>query len=200
MSSAFDPNTQRISTTAKIVTALERISEAFRVLLWNQSKAYGLSPLQVQVLIFLHYHTVDKCTVSYLAHEFNMAKPTISDTVKILEGKALITKDPSPVDTRSFVIRLTAKGEQLAAQVSGFSKPVQKPLDQLTSEQREQLLSSLLAVIRHLNAAGIITVQRMCFNCAHYRKHPNGGHYCNLLQKQLAPSELRIDCEEHQAA
>ncbi|MGB0918349.1 MAG: MarR family winged helix-turn-helix transcriptional regulator, partial [Flavobacteriales bacterium] len=101
MSSSFDPDFQSYSTEAKIVASLERISEAFRVLLWNESKAHGLSPLQVQVLIFLHYHSEEKCTVSYLAKEFNMAKPTISDTVKILERKELIQKVKSPIDTRS---------------------------------------------------------------------------------------------------
>lgn len=200
MSSAFDPNIQNYSTEAKIVATLERISEAFRVLLWNQSKEHGLSPLQVQLLIFLHYHSEEKCTVSYLAKEFNVAKPTISDTVKILERKKLISKEHSSVDTRSFVIQLTAKGSQLAAQTSSFSQPVQQPIDQLTSEQKEHLLDSLLTVIQELNAAGIVTVQRMCFSCAHYQKQPDGKHYCNLLQKQLIQSELRVDCEEHQAA
>jgi hypothetical protein len=49
--SAFDPVNQQYSTDGKIVAALERIAQAFRVMLWNEGKAASLSPIQLQVLI-----------------------------------------------------------------------------------------------------------------------------------------------------
>src|SRR5690554_2520049 len=92
MKSDFDLVHQNQSTESKIVASLERIAQAFRVLLWQESKEFSLSPIQVQLLIFLLHHSEEKRKVSYLANEFNMTKATISDTVKTLENKGLISK------------------------------------------------------------------------------------------------------------
>jgi hypothetical protein len=51
--SSFDLEHQNSKIESKIVASLERISEAFRVLLWNESKENSLSPIQIQILIFI---------------------------------------------------------------------------------------------------------------------------------------------------
>jgi len=196
--SAFDLKHQNLSIESKIVASLERISQAFRVLLWNESKEFSLSPIQVQVLIFLLHHADQKRKVSYLADEFNMTKATISDTVKTLEQKELIKKEYEQHDTRSYIIHLTKKGNEIAEQTSLFAKHIQAPIDQLHTTDKENLLSSLLDIIHHLNKSRVITIQRMCFTC-HFYKSKKGGqeHFCGLLNTKLADTELRIDCAEH---
>ncbi len=110
--SSFNLNEQNQKIESRIVVALERISEAFRVLLWNESKENSLSPIQIQILIFIHFHTSEKCKVGYLADEFNMTKATISDSVKVLLLKELVAKETDPVDTRSFSLSLTNEGKK----------------------------------------------------------------------------------------
>ena len=196
--SAFDLAHQNSSIESKIVAALERVSQAFRVLLWNESKEHSLSPIQVQVLIFLLHHSDQMRKVSYLADEFNMTKATISDTVKTLEQKLFIRKEYEQHDTRSYIIHLTKKGKDIAEQTSLFAKEIQIPIDKLHTTDKENLLLSLLDIINHLNKAGVITIQRMCFTCHFYKASKNGqGHFCNLLNSTLADNELRIDCPEH---
>ena len=196
--SVFDLDHQNSSIESKIVASLERVSEAFRVLLWNESKHFSLSPIQVQVLIFLLNHSSQKRKVSYIADEFNMTKATVSDTIKTLQQKLLISKQPEQNDTRSFVINLTDKGKNLALQTSLFATQLQVPINKLNDQDKVNLLLSLLDIIRHLNRTGIITIQRMCFSCQYYESDKNGqGHYCKLLQTKLADSELRIDCPEY---
>lgn len=195
--SAFDLEHQNSSIESKIVASLERVSQAFRVLLWNESKEFSLSPIQVQVLIFLLHHSNEKRKVSYLADEFNMTKATISDTIKTLEQKQLIKKEYEQHDTRSYIIHLTKKGKDTAEQTSLFAKQIQVPIDKLHTTDKENLLLSLLDIIHHLNKSGIITIQRMCFSCSYYHKNEN-IHVCKLLNQQLQSSEIRIDCPEHQ--
>jgi DNA-binding transcriptional ArsR family regulator len=174
--SAFDTAHQQGSMGSKIVVALERISEAFRVLLWNEGKAEGLSPLQVQLLIFLLHHPEgDKRKVGHLAAEFNMTK----------------------ADQRSFSLALSPEGETLARRASHFSSEIQTPIERLSENDQANLLLHLLGIIKHLNRAGVITVQRMCYNCAHYRIQGN-GHFCQLMNTPLQASELRVDCPEHE--
>jgi DNA-binding MarR family transcriptional regulator len=166
-------------------------------LLWQESKGHALTPIQIQVLIFLNFHSREKCKVSYLAKEFNMAKATISETIKILELKKLITKEFIPSDTRSYIILLTNKGKDIAEKTSFFSTEIFKPIDQLNPDDKEIMLLSLLDIIRHLNRRGVITIQRMCLTCKYYQSSDNETHFCHLLNQKLNVSDLRIDCPEH---
>lgn len=193
--SAFDLDHQNTSIESKIVASLERISQAFRVLLWYESREFSLSPIQIQMLIFLLHHTAEKRKVSYLADEFNVTKATISECVKTLEQKLLITKQFEPHDTRSYVIYLTEKGEDLAKKTSFFATQIQSPIEKLAINDKEKLLKSLLDIIHHLNQTGVITIQRMCLSCQYYSSE--NGHFCELLNQKLADEDLRIDCPEH---
>jgi len=196
--SDFDLNFQNRNIDGRIVAVLERISQAFRVLLWQESKDFSLSPIQIQVLIFLFHHSIDKCKVSYLADEFNMTKATISETVKILEQKKLIQKVYEEFDNRSYSIQLTKSGQTIATETALFSKEFHKPIAKLDEEEKENMLLSLLNIITHLNKTGVITIQRMCLTCTHHELTENGeNHFCKLLNRKLLTNELRIDCPEH---
>lgn len=194
--SLFDVNEQNANLESKIVVALERISEAFRVLLWQQSKEFGLSPIQIQLLIFINLHSQDYCKVSYLAQEFNMTKATISDAVKSLEQKQLIEKIADQADSRSYSIKLTFEGSEIAKKLQLFANTLKYPIENMPSSQKNELWQSLMTMIISLQKAEVITLQRMCFNCANYQ-HKNNLHFCNLLQKTLQNEEIRIDCAEH---
>lgn len=198
--SVFNPAYQNEHTDAKIVVALERVAEVFRVLLWNEGKETAISPIQIQILIFLRFHGVEKRTVSYLAREFAMTKATISDAVKVLEQKEFIEKRTQAHDSRSYVIHLTGKGKKRVEQALAFVTPMEEALTEVAQEQKEVLLASLLGLISSLHDKGVISVQRMCFSCRFYAGEHRGGkgHYCTLLGKPLHNSELRIDCPEHE--
>lgn len=195
--SDFDPIHQNKSTDSKIVASLERIAQAFRVLLWQESKEHSLTPIQIQVLIFLLHHSNEKCKVSYLADEFNMTKATISDTIKTLDQKKLIRREYDANDTRSYVIHLTKTGKDIANKTSLFSQEIHTPIEKLLKGDKENLLLSLLDIIRHLNQSGVITIQRMCMTCNYYQTPGKGQHFCKLLNQKLQVSDLRIDCPEH---
>lgn len=194
--SVFDIDEQNSNIESRIVVALERVSEAFRVLLWNEGKDSALSPIQIQILVFIQFHTPDKCKVGYLADEFNMTKATISDSVKALHAKGLVAKETDPSDTRSFSLALTTEGKKIVKKASLFAAPLETPIANLTQSQKVVMLDGLLRLIHDLHTSGIITIQRMCFTCANYQLDTR-GHYCHLLKSRLAETELRIDCPEH---
>ncbi len=49
---------------SKILNGLERISEAYKSLLWEQAKVYGISPIQIQILLFITDHDMALCTAA----------------------------------------------------------------------------------------------------------------------------------------
>ena len=134
--SVFDLAAQANDVDAKIIVALERVAAVFRAALWRVGKEYKLSPLQIQVLIFLKFHDLEKRKVSYLAKEFNLSKPTISETVRTLLKKSLIEKEVDPVDTRSYSMHLTDQGNQIVEAVSFFANDLKDGLTQWTKAEK----------------------------------------------------------------
>jgi len=181
--------------TNKITVGLERISEVFKTLLWEKAKVHGISPIQIQILLFIDTHKPELCSVSHLAKEFNLTKPTISDAVKVLDKKGLVKKDYSPTDNRSYILFVSEKGKKLLKELSSFSSPLKKELDKIEGEDLSSLYSTLTKLIYQLNQSGVLTVQRTCFGCRFY-VNKSKSHYCNLLQKPLIDSEIRLDCDE----
>lgn len=196
MNTPFNPEFQNKSIDAKILAAFERIAEVFRVLLWEKSKKIKLSPIQIQILIFLKYHEQKYCTVNSLAEEFNMTAPTISDSVKALVKKGLVKKIKNLQDKRFYYLNLTAKGEKLINQSQSFVDVLFQSLTSINQTEKETLLSSLLKIIYDLHSKSILITKRMCFTCTYFQRN-NGEYYCSLLEMNLEQKDLRIDCPEH---
>ena len=193
--SLFNPKQQEIDTSSKIVAGLERISEVFKVLLWDKAKLVGLSPIQIQILIFIAFHKQELCNVSHLAKEFNVTKPTVSDAVRVLDKKGMVSKDFTSADNRSYSLELTELGKKVVAETNDFAKPLQKQIDKINQNELAKLFGTISELIYKLNRSGILTVQRTCFGCTFYQKD-KGIDYCNLLQKELKATEIRLDCPE----
>ena len=198
--SVFDLKHQQDNVDSKIIVALEKMSEVFRVLLWNEGKELKLSPIQVQILIFIHHHSQEKCKVGYLAKEFNLTKPTVSDSIKILLQKGFLSKVPDENDSRSYSLELTKEGIELTKRAEHYTKNLQLPLAGVDSSKKEVLLESMLEVLHKMQSNGLIETQRMCFNCAHYNGDKADAHYCNFLKTTLNAAGLRIDCPEFEIA
>jgi DNA-binding MarR family transcriptional regulator len=193
--SAFNPKQQEKDISSKIVAGMERISEVFKVLLWEKAKLVGLSPIQIQILIFIAFHKQELCNVSHLAKEFNITKPTVSDAIKVLDKKELIKKDYSSSDSRSYSIILSDLGADIVSLTYDFSNPLKKQIDGFSTSELESLFGTLSQLIYKLNRDGILSIQRTCFGCKFYQKNQESD-YCNLLQKELLNNEIRLDCPE----
>ncbi|HWP48427.1 MAG TPA: MarR family transcriptional regulator [Candidatus Limnocylindrales bacterium] len=205
MESVFNLSTQHRETDSKIVAALERLSQAFRILLWEQAKEHDLSPIQIQFLVYLLYHQQERvflCRVSQLAREFDLTQATVSDAVKSLEEKNLVYREPYPGDKRIFTLRLTPQGKQLALKLSTWANVIKENVAQFCPKEQEIVLKFLMQLIASLQRAGIITISRMCITCRFFQPDAHPGtdspHHCRLIDKPLANSELRIDCPEHE--
>ncbi len=197
--SVFDVEQQNSDLDKKIVAGLERLSLVFRVLLWQKAKEHSLSPIQIQLMIFIRHHSADKSTVSYLAQEFNLTKPTISDAIKVLAEKKLITKVTDDDDSRSYTIELTRAGKSIVAETEDFPDPVFALIGKVPEREKTVLWQNISRLIIQLNKLGVISVQRTCFACTHHSLK-GGKHYCGLLDQVLEQQDIRIDCREFEPA
>ncbi len=202
--SAFDPAVQADSVPAKLVASLDRLSQALRSLLWEETKTSGLSPIQIQLLIHLRFHQGVDSRVGDLAGEFDLASATVSEALTTLVDKGLVKKEPDPADGRARVLRLTARGKKSADRIGGWADVLQQQLGEYSEAQVVVVMRFLMDLIAGLQEAGIVSITRMCSTCRFFERTGRPGfgapHYCALLEKPLREAELRLDCPEHEAA
>ncbi len=185
-----------LSLESKILNGLERLSEALKALLWEKAKVYGISPIQIQILLFVANHKTEICNVSYLAKEFNVTKATISDAVRVLLKKEYLEKDYSPTDNRRYNLLVTSSGNSLVNNLSEYADVFTQELSSFDEQALSNIFDTLSKLIFQLNQRGIIQVQRTCYNCKYYTGDKKQNHYCNLLESRLKGQEIRIDCNE----
>ncbi len=181
---------------SKILNGLERLSEVLKSLLWEKAKKHGISPIQIQIILFVSNHHLDICNVSSLAKEFNVTKATISDAVRVLLKKQFLEKDFSPSDNRRYNLLITEGGRKIVYDLSEYSLPLTNSLANFNNQDLVSLYEAISKLIFQLNHIGIIQVQRTCFNCQHYQGDKKSQHFCSLLNEKLKSRDIRLDCKE----
>lgn len=131
-----------------IIDGFEQITQAFRILLSEQARKHDLSPLQVQLLI--HLRREGEVRVSSLAQHFSLTKATISEAIKSLESKNIIGKHKDPADARSYAIRLTEWGANIAHIASFYTEPLRRILAPVAVQEKEILLKNIIGILRKL--------------------------------------------------
>jgi DNA-binding MarR family transcriptional regulator len=204
LESVFNLPSQHGDVDSKVVAGLERLGQVFRVLLRQEAQEHKLSPIQARFLVYLLYHDVELRRVSQLAREFDLTQATVSDAVDTLEAKGLVGREHWPEDGRVMTLRLTPKGELVAAELSTWADTVREHLDLCPPEEKEVVMRFLMRLIGVLQESGVITVARMCVTCRFFERdaHPGASspHHCRLLDVPLSGSDLRVDCPEHELA
>lgn len=203
MHSIFDLELQHADVDSKIAAALERLAQAFRVLLWEQAKAHNLSPIQIQILVYLLYHSSSpQRTMGHIAREFTLTPATVSAAVQVLETKRLLRRTALPKDRRVSVVTLTPTGRKLARQLSTWANVMQAHVGALDDSKKLIVQDFLMQLIDALQRAGIISVARMCLSCKFFQPdvHPDRAepHHCQLMDRPLGAATLRLDCPEHE--
>ncbi|WP_084269433.1 MarR family winged helix-turn-helix transcriptional regulator [Patulibacter minatonensis] len=191
-----------VDLDTRLTGALERVGHAIRVALWQQAKEHGLSPVQVQLLQRLSTDPPERRRVGQLAAELDVTQPTISDAVAALRRKALVTSSPSPGDARVQLLDLTDRGRDIARASAAWADDVGAELARIGTPVKVDALGLLLDVIRGLHERGVLSVARTCTTCRFFRRSgdegPGAVHRCALLDAPLPPSDLRVDCLEHE--
>jgi DNA-binding MarR family transcriptional regulator len=188
---------------AKVAAALERVGHALRVLLWDQAKTHGLSPMQVQLLLRLAHEPPQRRRVGTLAAEFDVKAPTVSEAVGALRRKGLLASAAVEGDRRGQLLELSADGRRVAEALAAWHQPVADHLAGVPASAKSETLALLVDLIGGLRRGGVVGVARTCPTCRFFRRDAHPGearHHCALLDSPMAPADLRVDCAEHEQA
>jgi len=188
--------TTRRELDRKFISAIERLSRALRVARQQIATNHQLSILQLRILEVLSDDRPRRA--GELANELDVTQPTISDSLLALEGKQLLTRTSDPTDRRASVLSLTEAGSTMATQIAQELTPVLDGERMTDDTDHAIALAVTLEEIRRLQARGLITINRSCLTCQHYRPPtPSETAHCLLLDEQLTLRDLRVDCNDH---
>ena len=184
----------------KIILAIEKLAFVFRHLLWDIGRKKRLTPIQIQILVYLARHSRKFCRASYISKEFGVSKATVSDAVRSLVKKKFVSKKVLNEDKRVHILELSSSGRNVSKKLSNWAKDVQKCISRFSPETKTKVMVFLMELIASLQRAGIITISRMCILCENFQMnvYPKSSkpHYCRLTNTQIGVEDLKIDCEK----
>jgi len=188
---------------SRLRDGLDRIAFVLRAELWAVASEAGLNPVQAQVLGLLAGRPAGLRPKEIAAH-LGISAASIADTLAALVRKGLLRRDADASDLRAVIMRLTPDGIALNAALARSSSAVGQALSALPATAQEALLRTQIMLIRQLQDAGAIPLQRMCVTCRHFRPqaHPDAArpHHCAFVDAAIGGRDLRLDCGEHEAA
>lgn len=188
---------------ARLRDGFDRIAFVLRADMWAAAGEAGLNPTQAQVLGLLARRPAGLRPKDVAAH-LSISAPSIADTLAALVRKGLVRRNADPNDARSAIVRATPEGARLGARLDRAASQVSDALAALPPKAQQDLLTAQIALIRELQAAGAIPLQRMCVTCRHFRPHahPHAArpHHCAFVDAAIGEPDLRLDCGEHEAA
>ena len=175
---------------------IERLSNLLRTDSRKQLTGHGLQPVQLEVLHYLsvcnRYSNTGKGVAEYLGQ----TKGTVSQSIKVLERKGLVTKHIDNTDKRIVHLIISSSGKKLlknTVPASLFSKAGKHIKKQSMSEILNALTSLLIAVQR----ANDLKTFGACHTCRYNKTLDNGKYLCGLTNEVLTSKEVQLICREH---
>lgn len=186
----------------RVAHGLAKIALALRHRAWSRARADDLTPTQGEVLALLHRR--GPVSLSEVARQLAIGRPTASEAVSTLVDKGLVRKETDATDRRRVTLVLTGAGRRAARQALLWPHFLAEVVDELDVSEQAALVGALQKVIRRLQDRGEIPVSRMCATCTYFRPYrhddPRRPHHCAYVGLPFGDRDLRFDCAEHEPA
>ena len=174
-----------------------RLYQGLEALIRKRGEALGLSPSQVQILLFLSYAHPRYRRTTAIAKRFSIAPATACRILNTLERKGLIRRRRHQEDRRGVEIELTAAGRRMVAQLTGIGEQLIAYLDELKAEERHILTDALRKILHSLEESGYLAQVVICRSCPHFRESAYPGtrkpHLCQLTGERLTEEESYLE-------
>ncbi len=104
--------------------------------------AYDITPGQFGVLVIIHANP--GLNQSELGNAMNVDRSTVVAVIDRLEKRNLVVRDPSPMDRRSYALRLSDEGEELLGKLVPLVQSLEREMaNDLSDREVEELVGML---------------------------------------------------------
>jgi DNA-binding MarR family transcriptional regulator len=183
--------------------ALARVGAVMRADDWIRARDMGLNPAQMAILEATEGHE-SGLGVKNIALRLGVSQPSVTESVSALERKGYVVRQPALGDRRAVMVCITEAGRQSLSAGKAAQGAADRATRALSEAEQADLLISLIKMIRHLQEAGAIPVQRMCASCRYFRPFAHADrarpHQCDFVNASFGQRDLRIECREHETA
>jgi len=169
----------------ELVDRLGRVSAANE---WDND----LNPTQSAALSYLARANRLSRSPSQVSEFLTATRGTVSQTLKALARKGLISETRSEEDRRSITYSITEKGMEHFRKIG----VIEHAAAQLEHTESEALILGLEALVHNALGQRGYRAFGVCKTCIHHHKRTDGG-YCKLLGEPLASAEAEQICFEH---
>jgi DNA-binding MarR family transcriptional regulator len=183
--------------TTQIYSYIERLGNLLRADSRRDVAEYGLQPIHLEVLHYLSLCNRYSDTPMGVTDYMGQTKGTVSQTLKVLEKKGLLSKHPDSHDKRMTHLKVSNAGKELlqAAIPSSLLIHACAQLTEQSQTETIKVLKELLQAIQHSNGMKSFGV---CHTCRYNHQKEDNHYFCELTQEALSNEEIQLICREHE--
>jgi DNA-binding MarR family transcriptional regulator len=125
-----------------------------------------------------------------------LTKGTVSQSLKVLENKALIYKEKDKDDLRITHLKVTDEGKQFLAETCPPRKFTQA-IEQLSESKQSQAAVLMQEILKNYQKAVGRTAFGVCNNCKFNQKNAADSVFCGLTKETLSFDDTQLICREY---
>lgn len=190
MASKFDED--ELPSPASSLLKLERLARLLR----QSGHAQGLNPVQWEALRYLARCNALSHSPGAMARYLGSTKGTVSQTVKSLAAKGLVSKQTVGQDRRAVALFLTEAGRAML--VHDATQVLQADIAELGEKTRKRLDRALAALLEQQRLRQAEPSFGTCLDCKYYREASSGlAAHCMKVNATVSAAETTLICVEH---
>lgn len=183
-------------STQEVNDVLERLSNLLRMETRAFGLRYGLQPVQMEALAYLTQCNRYSDTPQAVGEYLGLTKGTVSQSLKVLEQKGFLRKQPDKQDKRIVHLTPTVKGRNVIEKAI-TKKSLTSALAMGDSGKMTELASVLRSVLRGMQQVNKRKAFAACHTCR-FNEHHEKGFVCGLTRELLSVQDVQLICREHQ--
>jgi len=183
--------------TKQIYGYIERLSNLLRNEMRREGADYALQPVQLEALHYLSMCNRYSDTPMGVTEYLGQTKGTVSQSLKVLEKKAFLTKHADKNDKRITHLKVSSAGEKL------LKKSIPAPLfthacEHLNEQSKAQIITGLKELLQAVQRSNGMKSFGVCRTCRYNQKNKDGSYFCGLTREPLSQSDVQLICREHE--
>lgn len=183
--------------TIQIYNFIERLGNMLRTDSRRGGSEYSLQPVQLEVLHYLsicnRYSDTPMAVTKYLGQ----TKGTVSQTLKILSEKGLLTKNPDSKDKRVTHLTVSSAGKKLL-KASIPSALFVRAGRKMSVQSQMRITAALSELLQAIQQANDMKTFGVCSSCRHIQKDGCDHYICGLTKDRLSKKDIQLICLEHE--
>jgi len=179
----------------ELFNLIERLANLIRQEARTEGLSLGLQPVQQEALYYLSICNRYSDTTLAVTEFLGLTKGTVSQSLKVLENKQLISRVKDKNDKRVTHLKVTEAGARfLAATVP--PKKFGTAINGLSCEEQDQTVALLSSILKNYQLTTGRNAFGVCRNCKFNQETPD-GFLCGFTQETLSKEDTTLICREY---